>query len=113
MCFLETTGKERLKHTISALQALVQLLHFVKDFILLLLLREVVLDNHMNATGGSLGSGGFAQRFLGLSQSKNPYLGANEDVRNLVFLTENRDVGDDVHGVNVRRQNENTSGQVE
>ena len=67
----------------------------------------------MNAAGGSLGGSSLAQRFLVLIRGKTPYLGTNEDVRDLVLLAEHRNVRNDVHRVDVRCQNENTSGQVE
>lgn len=91
------------------LQAKVELLHFVKHFIELLLLGEVILQNNMNATCRSFCCSCFTKGFLPIIRKMNTNFGRNKYVGNTLFLTKNRNVRNYINRSNIGSKSDNTT----
>ena len=63
----------------------------------------------MDATGGSLRGRRLTKSLLRMNGRRGSNLRANEDVGDFVLIAQHGDVGNDVHRVNVGRQDENAT----
>lgn len=105
----KSSNKDDLNKTHNlCLQAKVELLHFFKHFIELLLFGEVILQYHMNATCRSLCCSCFTKGFLLIIKRMNTNLGRNKHVGNTLFLTKNRNVRNYINRSNIGSKNDNT-----
>lgn len=66
----------------------------------------------MDATGGSLRGRRLTKSLLRVNGRRGSNLRAYEDVGDFVLLAQHGDVGNDVHRVNVGRQDENATGEA-